>query len=115
MHAAFLTLLALHAAAAGRTDARAATGLTLHQARLGLAMLLDSEQRDDNRSLVAGGLPASTPVAQKNGWLRRARHGAAIAYLPSGPRIVVLLTYSGAGVTRERAATLGAAVARVAP
>jgi beta-lactamase class A len=108
-------LFAVHAAAAGRPDALAATGLTLHQARVGLALLLDSEQRGDNRSLVAGALPPDTPVAQKNGWLRRARHGAAIVYLPAGPRIVVLLTYSDAGVTRERAAALGAAVARITP
>lgn len=106
-------LFALHAAAAGRPDALTTTGLTLHQARVGLALLLDSEQRGDNRSLVTGGLPPGTPVAQKNGWLRRARHGAAIVYGPAGPRIVVILTYSDGGVSHDQAAQLGAAVANL--
>lgn len=106
-------LFALHAAATGRADALGATGLTRHQARVGLAMLLDSEQRGDNRSLVAGGFPPGTPIAQKNGWIRRARHGAAIAYTPSGPRIVVVMTYAAGGVRQEQAARLGAAVARI--
>lgn len=106
-------LFALHAAATGRADALATTGLTLHQARVGLAMLLESEQKADNRSLVAGGVPAGTPIAQKNGWLRRARHGASIIYGPDGPHIVVVLTYAGGGVTWEQAAGLGSTVARI--
>jgi beta-lactamase class A len=108
-------LFTLHAAATGRRDALNATGLTLHQARIGLAMLLDSEQRGDNRSLVAGAAPAGTPIAQKNGWIRRARHGAAIIYGPDGPRIVVALTYSEAGVSLEQARRTATAAARITP
>jgi beta-lactamase class A len=108
-------LFALHASATGRADALAATGLTRHQARVGVAMLLDSEQRGDNLSLVAGGVPKGTPIAQKNGWLRRARHGAAIIYGPGGPRIVVVLTYADRGISREQAAKVGAAAARASP
>jgi hypothetical protein len=33
------------------------------------------------------------PAAQKQGWTKDLRHSAAIVYGPSGPRIVVLLTY----------------------
>jgi beta-lactamase class A len=104
-------LFALHAAAAGRAGARAETGLTERSARLLLGWLLTSEQRGDNRSLVAGGLPPGTPVAQKNGWLRDARHAATIVYGPAGPRILVLLTYRAGGMPRGRAAALGARLA----
>jgi hypothetical protein len=39
-------------------------------------------------------VPRRTPVAQKNGWLHDARHTAAVVYLPSGPKIVVVLAYA---------------------
>jgi beta-lactamase class A len=107
-------LFSLHAAAVGAPGARAATGLTAHQARLGLGMLLASQQRGANAGLLAGGLPAGTPIAQKNGWIRAARHGAAIAYLRRGPVIVVLLTYDGRGVSLARGRSLGARVAAAA-
>jgi hypothetical protein len=58
-------------------------------------------------------VPRGTPVAQKNGWLRAARHGAALVYGPGGPRIVVLMAYRSGGLTRARAAALGAAIARM--
>ena len=106
-------LATLHAAAAGVPAARRGTGLTAHQARLGLGLLLASEQRGDNRSLLAAGA-GGAPVAQKNGWLRAARHGAGIIYSPSGPAVAVLLTYDAAGVSRTSAAGLGARVARAA-
>ena len=104
-------LFAVHAAAAGNPTARRTTGLSTRAARLALGWLLSSEQGGDNVSLVAGGLPAGTPVAQKNGWLRAARHGAAIAYEPTGPRIHVVMTYRASGIARARAAALGSAVA----
>jgi beta-lactamase class A len=107
-------LFALHAAAVGAPGARARTGLTAHAARLGLGWLLGSQQRGDNASLVAPGLPAGTPVAQKNGWIRSARHGAAIAYTPRGPVIAVLLTYDARGVSLSRARAIGARVATIA-
>ncbi|WP_217924226.1 serine hydrolase [Miltoncostaea oceani] len=107
-------LFALHAAAVGAPGARAQTGLTAHAARLGIGWLLGSEQRGDNASLLAAGLPAGTPVAQKNGWVRAARHGAGIAYTPRGPVIAVLLTYDDRGVSLPRARAVGARVAGVA-
>lgn len=107
-------LYALHATAAGDRAARRETGLTVHQARMALGWLLDSEQRGGNRSLVAPGAPPGTPVAQKNGWLNDARHAAAIVYAPDGPRIVTLMTYDDRGVGLEAARELGARVARAA-
>lgn len=107
-------LFAIHAAAAGPAQARRETGLTVRSARLALGWLLASEQLGDNASLVAGGTPPGTPIAQKNGWLRAARHGAAVVYEPSGPRIVVVLTYRDSGVARAAAAALGARAARLA-
>jgi beta-lactamase class A len=106
-------LYAIHAAAAGVPQARRETGLTVRSARLALGWLLASEQRGDNASLVAGGLPPGTPVAQKNGWLRAARHAAALVYGPSGPRIVVLLAYRDGGLTRAAATRLGGRLARL--
>ncbi|MGD9694692.1 MAG: serine hydrolase [Thermoleophilia bacterium] len=107
-------LFAIHASAAGDPAARAATGLTVAEARLALGWLLASEQAGDNASLVAAGAPPGTPIAQKNGWLDDARHAAAILYTASGPRIAVLLTYRAGGMARSRAAALGARVAGVA-
>jgi len=107
-------LFALHAAAVGAPRARAQTGLTAHAARLGIGWLLGSEQRGDNTSLLAPGLPPGTPVAQKNGWIRAARHGAGIAYTPRGPVIAVLLTYDDRGVAAARARAIGGRVAAVA-
>lgn len=107
-------LHALHAAAVGAPGARRQTGLTAHTARQALGWLLASQQRGDNRSLVAGGLPPGTPTAQKNGWIRSARHAAAIAYTDAGPVISVLLTYDAAGVALRTARALGARVAAIA-
>ncbi len=107
-------LFAIHAAATGSAQARRESGLTARAARLALGWLLASEQAGDNAGLVAGGVAAGTPIAQKNGWLRAARHGAALVYDAAGPRIVVVMTYRGSGVTRSRAAALGARAARLA-
>ena len=106
-------LYAIHAAAAGSAAARRETGLTTRSARLALGLLLSSEQAGDNRSLVAGALAPGTPVAQKNGWLRAARHGAALVYDAAGPRIVVVLTYRASGVSRAPAAALAQRAARL--
>jgi beta-lactamase class A len=107
-------LYALHAAAAGAAAARRETGLTARSARLALGLLLSSEQAGDNSSLVSGALAPGTPVAQKNGWLRAARHGAALIYDAAGPRIVVVLTHRAAGVSRAQAAALAERAARLA-
>jgi beta-lactamase class A len=107
-------LYALHAAATGAPGARAETGLTAHQARLAVGWLLASQQRAGNVSLLAGGAPPGSPTAQKNGWIRSARHAAGIVYAPTGPAIAVLLTYDASGVRLAPAQALGARVAALA-
>ena len=107
-------LFSIHAAAAGAPGARGQTGLTAHQARLGLGWLLSSQQRGGNASLLSGGASGASPVAQKNGWIRSARHAAGIVYTPRGPAIAVLLSYDASGVTLPAARSLGARVAAIA-
>ena len=103
-------LWSLHAAATGDAAVLRRLGLSAHQARVGLALLLDCEPVRDNVGLFREALPPGTPLAHKNGWIRAVRHDAAIVYGASGPRIVVLLTYRDAGLDRRTAARLGAAV-----
>ena len=104
----------VHAAAIGRTDGRRATGLGRDRARLALGMLLRWERRGPNSGLVAPWLPRGRPVAQKSGWIRDARHTAALVYGADGPTIVVVLAYrpgiSGAtarGLGRQAAVAAG--------
>ena len=87
-------LYVVHAGALGNRPALAATRLDAERSQYALRLLLASELRGNNVGLVRPFVPASTPVAQKNGWLHDARHTAAIVYAPSGPRIVVILTYA---------------------
>jgi beta-lactamase class A len=82
-------LYALHSAALGRPEAARRTRLSRHEARLALALLLSSSRRGDN----AGILRPPGPAAQKHGWTTTVRHTAAILYEPSGPKIVVVLTF----------------------
>ena len=82
-------LMRLQAAASGR----AGSPLTAHAARVGLALLLDSQPDGDNIGLLRPALPAGLPAAQKQGWISSARHTAAIVYGPRGPMVIVLLTY----------------------
>lgn len=84
----------VHAGALGNRPALAAARLDAERSKYALRLLLASERRGNNVGLVRPFVPASTPVAQKNGWLHDARHTAAIVYAPSGPRIVVILTYA---------------------
>jgi len=44
-------------------------------------------------SLIRGALPPGTAVAEKDGWISDTRASAAIAYLPRGPVVVVVLAY----------------------
>ncbi len=104
-------LLSVHAAAAGDRSAVARTGLTVHKARLAVGWLAASQQRGDNASLVAGGTAPDAVVAQKNGWIRAARLGAAVVYRPQGPAIVTLLSYDDRGVSLAAARAQGARVA----
>lgn len=106
-------LYGIQAAAVGAPGARAQTGLSTHQARLLLGWLLSSQQRGDNQSLVAGGAPG-VPIAQKNGWISRARLGAGLIFTARGPVIAVLATYDDAGVGLGEAQALGARIAQVA-
>ncbi len=106
-------LFTLHAASMGDRPALRRTGLTRHEARVGIAMLLASEPGGDNAGLVREGAGARIPIAQKNGWLRDARHTAAVIYSARGPVVVVVLTYRS-GLRRSEALALGTRVTRAA-
>ncbi len=96
-------LATLHSAATGSPRARRASGLTPHEARVALALLLSSEPRGDNLGLFRPSLPRAIPAAQKHGWISSARHSAAIVYGPRGPVVVVVLTYrEGLSLARAR-------------
>jgi Beta-lactamase enzyme family len=84
----------LHAAAVGNGLALRRTGLSLHEARVGLALLLSSTTTGQNAGLFRPWTGSRLPLAQKQGWTTKIRHTAAITYGPAGPRIVVVLTYS---------------------
>jgi beta-lactamase class A len=87
-------LYVLHACARGSAAGLRATGLDRHRCAYALQLLLASELRGGNIGLVRPFVARRIPVAQKNGWLEDARHTAAIVYAPSGPKIVVVLTYA---------------------
>lgn len=105
-------LFSLHAAAVGAPGAAAQTGLSVSRARLALGLLLGSEQAGENRGLFTSALGPGTPVAQKNGWLRRTRLGAAVIYTDRGPLIVALAAHREGGITLAQARRLGERVAR---
>jgi hypothetical protein len=84
----------LHAAALGNGLALRRTGLSVHEARVGLGLLLSSTSSGQNLGLFRPSLGERFPLAQKQGWTTKIRHTAAITYGPSGPRIVVVLTYA---------------------
>jgi beta-lactamase class A len=86
-------LYVIHAGALGDRPALRATGLDAARSQYGLRLLLASQPSGDNVGLVRPFLTSGTPIAQKNGWIHDARLTAAIVYAPSGPRIVVVLTY----------------------
>lgn len=103
----------IHNAAFGDPAALRASGLSRHQARLALGLLLASKPIGGNAGLFHAALPTSMPVAQKNGWLSDAFHTAAILYTRDGPVVCVLLTYRD-GLGRAEATRLGARVVAVA-
>jgi hypothetical protein len=94
----------LHAAALGNGLARRRTGLSRHEARVGLGLLLSSVSAGQNLGLFRPWVASRLPLAQKQGWTTKIRHTAAIAYGPAGPRIVVVLTYSPNSDTSASAA-----------
>jgi Beta-lactamase enzyme family len=99
-------LYELHAAAVGNGLALRRTGLSRHEARTGLRLLLSSTSTGQNGGLLRPWLGSSLPLAQKQGWTTKIRHTAAIAYGPAGPRILVVLTYSP-NLDPSASATLG--------
>ncbi|HEU0337677.1 MAG TPA: serine hydrolase [Gaiellaceae bacterium] len=104
-------LVTLHAAAAGNRAAGRRAGLTQHEARVGLGLLLASERTGDNAGIL--GLAARVPAAQKHGWTSSTRHSAALVYAPAGPVVVVALTYRR-GIDPAGSRRFGARVGRIA-
>lgn len=86
-------LASLHSAATGKPAARRRAQLSRHQARVGLALLLNSVARGDNLGPLRPSIPSEVPVASKQGWISSARHSATIIYTDRGPLVLVLLTY----------------------
>lgn len=105
-------LFELHAAALGNRLSLRRTGLTLHEARLGLALLLSSDSGGANVGLLRPALGEVVPMAQKQGWTTSLRHTAAVVYTRRGPAIAVILTYRSA-LDLRRAAALGRSVAQL--
>ena len=87
-------LYELHAASLGNGLALRRTGLSRHEARVGLGLLLSSTSGGQNLGLFRPAVGPRLPLAQKQGWTTKIRHTAAIAYGTAGPRIVVVLTYA---------------------
>ena len=96
-------LTTLQRAATGDARARAAAGLSVHEARVGLGLLLSSQPVADNLGMLRPALSSALPIAQKQGWINDARLTAAIVYSPRGTRVVVICA-SSATSRHERAA-----------
>jgi Beta-lactamase enzyme family len=103
-------LYRLHSAALGNRRTLRETGLTQHQARLGLSLLLRPAREGDNVGLLRPWL-GNTLVAEKNGWLSDARTTAAIVYRHGAPVIVVVEAYRP-GISRTASRLLGRDVLR---
>ena len=101
-------LFELHAAAAGNRLSLRRTGLSSHEARVALALLLSSDPRGDNLGLLRPWIAAEVPMAQKHGWTTYLRHTAAVVY-GARPTIAVVLTYRP-GLRAAEARRLGRAV-----
>ena len=99
-------LYELHAAAVGNGLALRRTGLSRHEARVAVGLLLSSTSAGRNGGLFRPWVGPRLPLAQKQGWTTKIRHTAAITYGPAGPRVVVVLTYSP-NLDPTASATLG--------
>jgi hypothetical protein len=98
-------LAELHGTAVGNALSARRTGLSRHEARLALGLLLSAEGGGDNSGLLR---PFTHhPLARKEGWTTKLRHTAAIAYTPRGPRIVVVLTFHPTAVDVRASRELG--------
>ena len=105
-------LFELHAAALRNRLSLRRTGLTPHEARLGLGLLLSSVPRGLNEGLLRPALGPRVPLAQKHGWTSSLWHTAAVVYGARGPTIVVILTYRPV-IRYAASAELGARVVRL--
>jgi hypothetical protein len=99
-------LMTLERAAVGDARARARSGLSVHEARVALGLLLSSQPVGDNVGMIRQALGPAIPIAQKQGWLPDARLTAAIVYSARGPRVVVICAYEY-GLTLASATRLG--------
>ena len=98
----------LQAAAAGQSYAIKDIELSSDAARAELGFL--ALDRDDSKLLT---FPTGARVAEKDGWLDDVRNTAALVFLPSGPKIVVVLTYRP-GLRLSESQALGAEVSKLA-
>jgi Beta-lactamase enzyme family len=104
-------LYAFQAAAAGNRYVQRLSGLTRHQARLGLALLASGSSVGENAGLLRPYVRGAT-VAHKVGWMSDLRATAAVVYRPERPIVAVVLAYRpGIGVAEAR--LLGRQVARL--
>jgi beta-lactamase class A len=87
-------LATLQRAALGQPRSGASSGLTIHEARVALGLLLSSQATGDNAGMLRTALGPGVPIAQKQGWLDDVRITAAIVYTTRGPRIVVICAYA---------------------
>jgi hypothetical protein len=85
-------LYTFQAAALGNRWVQHRSGLTRHEAEVGLALLLSTVPRGANVGLLRPSL-RGVRLAQKNGWIDDMLGTAAIAYFGRGPKIVVVLAY----------------------
>lgn len=97
-------LAELHGAALGNGLSARRTGLSRHEARVALGLLLSAAGGEN-----AGLLRAHTgvPLARKEGWTSKLLHTAAIAYTPSDPKVVVVLTFHPTTVRAAASRALG--------
>lgn len=90
-----LLMIALHRAPQGAGAVRR-MGVGPIRARQEITRRL-LEVRD--RSKIVAGVPPGTPVAHKTGYTTEVKHDAGIVYLPSGPIVVSVMTWSASGVS----------------
>jgi Beta-lactamase enzyme family len=103
-------LFELHAAATGNGLAQRRTGLTRHEARVVVGLLLSAAGSGENGGLLRPW--SGAPMARKEGWTTKLRHSAAVVYRPSGPVIAVVLTYRP-GLRHADSLALGQGVVRL--
>ena len=88
-------LVAVHRGALGRGGLQR-VGITPARARReALVRLL----RVRDRTKLAAGLPGAVALAHKSGYTTQTKHDAGIAYLRSGPVVMVVMSWSQAGVS----------------